>query len=86
MSYLFSVDLALNLYVIVPKLTLYIRYYLQSEENEIIFAVGCAERDWVHSKVFTEKLDSYTRIFSRKQNKPPLSFQLQPLLVVDSLI
>ena len=86
MSCLFSVDLSLNLYVIVPKLTLYIRYYMQSEENEIVFAVGCAERDWVHSKAFTEKLDSYTRIFSRKQNTPLLSFQLQRLLVVESLI
>ena len=48
--------------------------------------VGCAERDWVRSKVFTEKLDSYTRVFSQKQNKPPLSFQLQRVLVVESLI
>ena len=52
----------------------------------ITFPVGCAERDWVRSKVLTEKLDSYTRIISRKQNKPLLSFQLQRLLVVESLI
>ena len=49
------------------------------------FPVGCAERDWVRSKVFTEKLDSYTSIFSRKQSKPLLCLELQPLLVGENL-
>ena len=52
----------------------------------ITFPVGCAERDWVRSKVLTEKLDSYTRILYRNQNEPLLSFPLQRLLVGESLI
>ena len=62
-------------------MTLYIHFCLQSEEMEILFfPVGCAQRDCVRSKVSTEKLGSYTRILSPKQNKRLLFFQLQCLL------
>ena len=86
MSYLFSVDIVLNLFVIVSQIDVVNPLLSAIGRNGIItFPVVCAERDYVRSKVFTEKLDSYTRIFSRKQNKPLLSFQLQSLHVVESL-
>ena len=68
MSCLLSLDLALNLFVIVSQIVVVYPVLSAIGRNGIItFPVGCAERDWFRSKVFTEKLDSYTRIFSENK-------------------
>ena len=68
MSCLFSADLALNLFVIVSQIDVVYPVLCAIGRNGIItFPVGCAERDWVRSKVFTKKLVYYTGIFSENK-------------------
>ena len=56
MSCLLSVELALNLFVNVSQIDVVYPVLSAIGRNGIItFPVGCAERDWVRSEVFTEK-------------------------------
>ena len=55
MSCLFSVDLSLNLFVIISQIDVVCPVLSAIRKKwKILFPVGCAQRDCVRSKVFTE--------------------------------